>query len=119
MEGQSLTQKWPEELDALVAAPAHHRLLFENDRVRVLDTRIPPGDRVPVHTHRWPSLYYVLASAQFVRREADGEVLLETRALEQPLELPPIVWSEPLPPHSLENVDNTDLHLVSIELKES
>ena len=44
---------WPPELDALIAAPKQHRLLLENDRVRVLDTEIAPGDRTPVHTHRW------------------------------------------------------------------
>jgi len=110
--------QWPLELDALVAAPAHHRLLFENERVRVLDTRIPPGDTVPVHTHRWPSLYYVISSAQFVRRDAGNEVLLDTRLLEQPFELPSAAWSEPLPPHSLENVDDTELHLIGVELKD-
>jgi len=111
------TQEWPDELDALVAAPAHHRLLFESDQVRVLDARIGPGDAVPVHTHRWPSVYYVLSSAQFVRRDADGEVLLDARTLEQPFELPSAVWSDPLPPHSLENVDTTELHVISVELK--
>ena len=29
---------WPGELDALVAAPGHHKLLLENDIVRVLDS---------------------------------------------------------------------------------
>ena len=38
---------WPDSLDALVAAPRHHKLLFENERVRVLEVRIPPGDLVP------------------------------------------------------------------------
>jgi quercetin dioxygenase-like cupin family protein len=46
---------WEESLDALSAAPAQHRLLFENAHVRVLDTRIAPGERTPVHTHRWPA----------------------------------------------------------------
>ena len=41
---------WPPALDALVAAPEHHTLLFENSTVRVLDTRILPGGRTPVHT---------------------------------------------------------------------
>ena len=30
---------WPDSLDALVAAPGNHSLLFENDRVRVVQTR--------------------------------------------------------------------------------
>ena len=39
----SREESWPDELDALVAAPQHHTLLFENEFVRVLDTRIAPG----------------------------------------------------------------------------
>ena len=35
------TSPWPPALDALVAAPVHHRLLLENARVRVLE----PGSR--------------------------------------------------------------------------
>ena len=49
---------WPDELDAVIAAPKYHRVIFENDRMRMLDTRLPPGDVVPVHTHRWPAVYY-------------------------------------------------------------
>jgi quercetin dioxygenase-like cupin family protein len=49
---------WPAELDALVAAPAHHTLLFENEFVRVRDTCIRAGDRTPIHTHRWPAALY-------------------------------------------------------------
>jgi len=33
-----MSREWPEELDALTAAPANHRLLLENERVRVLET---------------------------------------------------------------------------------
>jgi hypothetical protein len=36
---------WPRELDALIAAPDSHRLLLENDRVRVLEVVIEPGAR--------------------------------------------------------------------------
>jgi quercetin dioxygenase-like cupin family protein len=42
---------WPLAMDALVAAPAHHTLLLENEKMRVVETRIPPGQTVPVHTH--------------------------------------------------------------------
>jgi hypothetical protein len=43
---------WPDTLDALTAAPEHHWLVFENERVRVLKVRIGPGEIVPLHTHR-------------------------------------------------------------------
>jgi quercetin dioxygenase-like cupin family protein len=64
--------EWSGTLDALVAAPAHHHLLLENERVRVLETRIEPGDATPVHTHRWPNVQYVLSGADFVRYDAEG-----------------------------------------------
>jgi sugar/nucleoside kinase (ribokinase family) len=73
---------WPESLDALVAAPKQHTLLLENERVRVLDTRILPGDTTPVHTHRWPSVLYVLSWSDVVRRDGDGKVMLDLAALD-------------------------------------
>jgi hypothetical protein len=45
------------DLDGIVAAPDHHRVIFENDRVRVLETIIRSGDVTPLHlaTARWLS----------------------------------------------------------------
>jgi quercetin dioxygenase-like cupin family protein len=105
-------------MDALIAAPKHHTLLFENDRVRILDTRVVPGETVPVHTHRWPSVLHVLAWGDFVRRDGDGQVLVDTRK-NAPIARPPtVIWSEPLPPHSLENVGPSEFHVVSVEIKD-
>lgn len=107
---------WPDALDALCAAPRHHTLLLENDRVRVLDARIPPGERVPVHTHRWPSVLYVVSWSDFVRRDQDGTLILDSRTAD---DLPPsvILWLPALPSHSLENVGTAELRVVSVELK--
>ncbi len=105
-------------MDALRAAPKHHRLLLENDRVRVLDTRIAPGDTVPVHTHCWPALNHIMSWSDFVRRDAAGKVLVDTRGRPPPAELPFVAWSDPLLPHTLENVGPTELWVVSIETKD-
>lgn len=70
---------WPDHLDAAAAAPDHHRVILENEHVRVLDTRIEPGEKVPVHTHRWPSVAYALATNDFVRYDASGAVVLDSR----------------------------------------
>jgi len=48
---------WDPQLDAVVAAPKHHRVLFENERVRVLEVILEPNDEEPVHHHRWPSVF--------------------------------------------------------------
>ncbi len=104
--------------DALRAAPDHHRLLLENARVRVLESSISPGDTVPIHEHPWPSVIHILNGTHFVRRDPDGRVLLDTRGVEPPFEMPTILWSEALPPHSLENVGDESLHFISVELKD-
>ena len=107
---------WPDSLDALVAAPRHHTLIFENDRIRVLDTRIPPGDIVPVHTHRWPAVYHAVSPGDFVRRDPEGKVLLDTRITPRKPHQSPL--SEPLIPHSVENVSASEIRLISVEMKD-
>lgn len=110
-------EEWSPSLDALVAAPDHHKLLLENERVRVLDTRIAPGERTPIHTHRWSAALYVLSRSNFVRYDDEGKVLVESCTIEA-FRVPPVVlWSAPLPPHLLENVGETELHIISVELK--
>jgi quercetin dioxygenase-like cupin family protein len=108
---------WPDELDALTAAPANHEHLFENDRVRVLETVVPIGARTPVHTHCWSSVEYVLSGTQFVRRDRDGTVLFDTRTAHAEPHRADVLWSEPLAPHSLENVGDRELRVIMIEVK--
>src|SRR5262245_11823712 len=43
---------WPDSLDAVLAAPSSHRVLFENEHTRVLEVTIAPGEREPEHTTR-------------------------------------------------------------------
>jgi mannose-6-phosphate isomerase-like protein (cupin superfamily) len=107
---------WPAELDALESAPAQHVLLMENDRVRVLDTVIAPGERTPVHTHRWPAVHYIVGWSDFVRRDGEGIVLVDTRASARTGAPPSVLWGEPLPPHSLENVGDVPLRVISVEI---
>lgn len=48
---------WDPDLDAVVAAPKHHKVLFENETLRVLEVTLEPNDEEPVHHHRWPSVF--------------------------------------------------------------
>jgi len=111
-------EEWPEELDALIAAPRHHVLLFENDAVRVLDTTVSPGQIVPLHTHRWPAALYLLSWSDFVRRDAEGVVLMDSRTMSKPA-VGAAMWSPAMPPHTLENVGDAELRVIGVELKSS
>lgn len=109
---------WPDELDALIAAPEFHTVLFEDNRVRVLDGRVPPGATVPVHTHRWGGVLYILATSDFVRRGPDGNVIADTRASgTRPIE-GAAMWGGPLTPHSLENVGADEFRTLTVEMKD-
>lgn len=108
---------WPAELDALIAAPDHHTLLLEDDDVRVLDTVIRAGDRTPVHTHRWPATFVVLGWSSFVRYDADGNVMLDSRQVPNLATAPTTMPSDPIGPHALENVGDGDIRIISIEYK--
>jgi quercetin dioxygenase-like cupin family protein len=112
----SRNEVWPDELDVLQAAPRHHTLLFENESVRVLETTVRAGELVPLHTHRWPSVLYILSSSHFVRRDGKGSTLADSRTTGEPAE-GRTLWSDPLPPHTLENVGESELRVISVELK--
>lgn len=109
-----MEQDWPEHLDALRAAGAYHNLLMENEEVRVLETRIPVGHTVPVHTHRWPGVYYIQSWSHFIRRDAQGNVLLDTRGAGE-TQPGTAVWTEALGPHSVENVGRNEIRIVAVE----
>jgi hypothetical protein len=108
---------WPDSLDALTAAPAHHTLLLENDRVRVIHTHIPPGALVPLHTHRWPAVAYVMSGKDFIRRDHDNRILLDTRQVPNPPKLPATQWLDPMPPHTVENIGDSEISVLLVELK--
>jgi quercetin dioxygenase-like cupin family protein len=110
-------QQWPAELDALIAAPGNHRLLFENDSVRVLETQIAPGSTTPLHTHRWPASLYILSSSDFIRRDGNGNVLLDSRTVSA-IPAGTAVWSPSLGPHTLENIGSTEIRVIVVELKQ-
>ena len=112
-----ITGEWPEELDALVAAPQQHKLLMENEFVRVLDTLIPPGEITNVHTHKWPAVLYLLSWSDFIRYDGEGNIVLDSRKLSQTPISSSAIWSDPLSPHALENIGENTIHIINVEIK--
>lgn len=116
--GVSAPWPWPDSLDAVTAAREYHRVLFENEHVRVLEVRIKPGQIVPVHTHRWPAAVYVISASDFIRRDENGNLLFDSRTAGAPLATASAQWTGPLQPHSVENIGSADIHLITTELKD-
>ena len=108
---------WPPELDAVIAAPRHHRLALENEFVRVLETVVEPGETVPMHTHSSFAATYFVTFSDFVRRGDQGEVLVDSRTMDHGIVPGKAVWSDPLGPHTLENVGTQTLVVIVVEIK--
>jgi len=51
---------WDPKLEATIAAPANHKIIYEDDDVRVLLVTLKPGEREKPHDHPWPSIMVVL-----------------------------------------------------------
>ncbi len=89
--------------------PGLYRVLFENDRVRVLEYRDQPGDGTSTHSH--PDSVMVTLSA-FSRRLRHGE-------REVDVELPAFQarWLD-AQEHSGSNIGRTATHSIFVELRE-
>lgn len=110
---------WPAELDAVIAAPENHKVLLENDHVRVLEVTLRPGEVEPLHSHRWPSVLHIQQAGHFLDRDAEGNVIFDSREA-PPLELPLTMWKGPEAPHSPVNLsEDTEIRLIRVELKQA
>lgn len=96
-------------MDPVVTDPELYSVLFENERVRVLQYRDRPGDRT--HPHRHPDSVMVTLSA-FQRRVSSGD---RTAEVDLPAAHARWVGAQE---HVGENIGSTDSHAVFIELKE-
>jgi quercetin dioxygenase-like cupin family protein len=114
---QSLLAHDPPEHDAMKAAVQHHKLLLENESVRVLETRIRPGEKTAVHSHPWPAVQYVVSFSDFVRYDPDGKVLADSRNMSTKPTPGAALWSPPVPLHYIQNVGTTDLLVIAVEIK--
>lgn len=105
--------------DELGAALDNHdlgtSLWFENDRVRVFEVRLAPGERGPFHVHDRAYVWTVVEPGRGLQRFADGTwvtrdyELGETRFLEHAPDDALV--------HDLENVGTTPLRFVTVELR--
>ena len=88
--------------------PDHYTVVFENERVRVLEYRDEPGDRTTVHEHP-DSVMYTLSS--FRRRLHLGDVQRDVELTAG------TVGRLPAQQHFGENIGDTPSHALFVELK--
>lgn len=90
--------------------PKGHKVLLENDRVRVLEVLIKPGETTGMHSHP-PNVVYALSTAKVKFGFRDGK----SRELE--IKTGDIAWSEG-GWHEVVNVGTTEDYGIIVELKQ-
>lgn len=105
-----------DELDGVAVAPGNHKVLFENDEVRVIDITIAVGEITPLHTHLAATVLYRLSGSHFIRRDEHGATMFDSRA-DPDYVMPTVSYNASLPRHAIENTGEDDLHLIGVELK--
>ncbi len=95
--------------DPTATDPDKYKVVFENERVRVLEYRDKPGDRTSPHHHP-DSVMYTLSSFErrLVQRGHERDVQLEAGRA---------TWLAAQDHHG-ENIGTTDTHVLFVELKE-
>ena len=102
----------------LAAAPSNlavgTTLWFENERIRVWELRLEPGQRGPFHAHTRDYFWTVVEAGRGLQRLGDGRFLILDYRLGDTR------YSEHSPHdaliHDLENVGDTVLRFVTVEL---
>jgi quercetin dioxygenase-like cupin family protein len=96
--------------DAVKLAPDMNKVLFENDRVRVIEVTTPPGKVLEMHSHP-DHLVYMLEDNKTKMTGKDG------KASEVDGTKGAVRWVDATS-HKVENVGKTPIHAIVVELKE-
>ncbi len=99
----------PASEDPLLVAPAHYKVRFENDRVRVLEGFDAPGVKIAMHGHP-DTLMVVLSSFKRKLTLGIGRVI-ETESA------PGDVRWMPAQSHAGENIGSTETRALIVEFK--
>lgn len=97
--------------DAVLTSPQFYSVRIDNDRVRVLDYHLKPGEVEPLHSHH-SGVAYVIEGATLRNMAADGTVAEGT------LNAGDVHWREENVIHAVQNIGQTEMRALIIELKD-
>lgn len=96
--------------DVLTSAANAYKLLMENEKVRVLDIHLKPGQKASMHNHPNDHVIYVMNDTKFKLTFPDG------KSGEFDLHAGQTLWLE-AGSHATENVGTSEGHNLVVELK--
>lgn len=114
-------RNWDRSLDGTIAAPANHRVIHEDDEIRVLSVTVPAGAEEHPHLHPYYSVLVFDSLARSLDRDGAGKPITDfvrVDGIASPgARVPWLVVQPPQALHSIKNVDTVPGHLIRIEFK--
>ena len=101
----------PRSLDPAVVNPHTIKVTLENERVRVFEAVLKPGDKEALHSHP-RTVVYVIEGGRMRNHAEDGTMT------EAEITAGQTMYREPLT-HWAENIGTTTMRLVVVELKDA
>jgi quercetin dioxygenase-like cupin family protein len=95
--------------DPVKQSPQYYKVLLENEQVRVLEYRLKPGEKEPMHAHT-QGVVYIFGDAKLKTTFPDGRTEEFTGGAGE------AHWRDPVT-HALENTGKTDAHALAVEIK--
>jgi hypothetical protein len=145
LENANPSENIDDPLDAIIAAPKNHKVLYEDDHVRVLEVTVQPGEIENMHHHPCASVFaHDVPMPKFTNSFADDGSVMELgrnlQLISSHPEVPadivaafghlntqldaamshglPMAWSSPpQSTHSVHNLDTFPMHFYRIEFK--
>lgn len=105
----AITSRVTTAQDPVKLSPQYYKVLLENDQVRVLEYRLKPGEKEPMHTHA-QGVLYIFGDAKLRSTNPDG------RTEEIAGGAGEAHWRTPVT-HAMENIGYTDAHALVVEVK--
>jgi beta-alanine degradation protein BauB len=96
--------------DPTKLAPQNYKVLFENQQMRVIEYRLKPREREPMHSHPYGMFVYFLSDAKIRTTFPDGKTSEDSKHTGD------TVWRDPMT-HAVENVGNAEVHALLLEPK--
>jgi hypothetical protein len=117
-------QEFPSSLDALTAAPGYHRLIFEDEKTRVIELILSPGQETPLHNHHGNSKAWVTKGTPVVFTEFGKDrqnnwvpIKYDTVSLRAD-QLNKVRPEQVNSPFRIKNIGSEEFHQYRIEYKE-
>ena len=95
--------------DAVTVAPDIHKLVYDDEQLRILDIHVPPGAKADMHRHP-RNITYILKGGTMQFTDTAGKTTDKTFHDGQTVHMPETS-------HAVENIGSTEVHAIQIEFK--